>query len=63
MRSVAYIKRLLAGLGMVLLAPIAAQLATGRLTPVDAAIRAALLFVALVVIRSALTRLGRRLGT
>jgi hypothetical protein len=63
MRPIAYLKRLLAGLGMVMLAPIAALLVAGRLTPVDAAIRAALLFVALVVIRSALTRLGRGLRT
>jgi hypothetical protein len=56
MSAPAVFKRLAAVLGLLLMAPIGLQLVTGTLTPADAAVRAAGVFVFVVVSRLLLGR-------
>lgn len=51
MGTAAYLRRLVAAAGLLLLAPICWLLVSGRITPADAGIRAAVLFVAIVLLR------------
>jgi hypothetical protein len=51
MGAAAYLRRLIAAAGLLLLAPICWLLFSGRITPADAGLRAAVLFLSVVVLR------------